>query len=87
VEDVMGLRHWNYRIVHDPKYDKEHNGGEPWFFLAEVHYNNKGKPIGYSPEPCTGDDTAKGMRKVMKWINLARKKPVIHWDKRKKHMG
>ena len=44
---------WNHRIV-----DMSHeNGGDPWFEIKEVHYENNGKIIGYA-DICTGDETA-----------------------------
>jgi len=47
---------WNHRIV-----DMSHeNGGDPWFEIKEVHYENNGKIIGYA-DICTGDETAGGL--------------------------
>jgi len=46
---------WNHRIV-----DMSHeNGGDPWFEIKEVYYENK-TITGYT-DICTGDETVEGL--------------------------
>ena len=63
---------WNFRLI--DMSDK--NGGDPWLELCEVHYNDKGIPVGYST-PCMGSETVDGVRLVMDWHRLAVNKPVL----------
>jgi len=44
--------HWNHRVVSNPA----ENGGDPWFEICEVFYNEAGKPCGYSQMCLGGED-------------------------------
>jgi hypothetical protein len=62
---------WNYRIVNA----KSENGGEDWYCLKEVIYQ-EGKPSGYS-EPCVGSEDMESMRDVWRMMGLAMEKPAL----------
>jgi hypothetical protein len=62
---------WNYRIVNA----KSENGGEDWYCLKEVIYQ-EGKPSGYS-EPCVGSEDMESMRDVWRMMGLAMEKPPL----------
>ena len=63
--------HWNYRIVNA----KSENGGEDWYCLKEVVYNDY-KPIGHC-EPCTGAEDMESLRDVWRMMGLAMEKPPL----------
>ena len=63
--------YWNYRIVNA----KSENGGEDWYCLKEVMYQD-GKPSGYS-EPCVGSEDMDSMREVWRMMGLALEKPPL----------
>jgi len=63
---------WNYRIVNT----KSQNGGEDWYCLQEVCYNNKGKPT-WRSNPCTGSEDMKSLKRVFKMMNEAMKLPPL----------
>ena len=63
--------YWNYRIVNA----KSENGGEDWYCLKEVIYQ-EGKPSGYS-EPCVGSEDMDSMREVWRMMGLAMEKPPL----------
>ena len=47
---------WNHRIV-----DMSHeNGGDPWFEIKEVYYEDDGEISGYT-NVCSGDETLEGL--------------------------
>ena len=62
---------WNYRIVNA----KSENGGEDWYCLKEVIYQ-EGKPSWYS-EPCVGSEDMDSMREVWRMMGLAMEKPPL----------
>ena len=66
---------WNYRIVNT----KSENGGDDWYCLQEVYYNDSGKPSGYCA-PCTGSETMDSMRKVMGMMEKALTLPPLQED-------
>jgi hypothetical protein len=66
---------WNYRIVNT----KSENGGEDWYCLQEVYYDEDGKPYGYA-NPCTGSETYETMRGVIRMIQEAALLPPLHED-------
>ena len=63
--------YWNYRIVNA----KSENGGEDWYCLKEVIYQ-EGKPSGYS-EPCIGSEDMDSMRDVWRLMSLAMEVPPL----------
>ena len=63
---------WNYRIVNL----KSENGGEDWYCLQEVYYDDDGKLIGHS-DPCTGSEDMESLRWVFENINKAMSKPPL----------
>jgi len=66
---------WNYRIVND----RRGNGGEDWYCLREVAYDDLGKPTGYG-DPCVGSETMEGMRKVWEMMQHALEHPPLQED-------
>ena len=66
------MSHWNFRLIDL----SDENGDEPYVALHEVHYTDKGVPVGYS-SPCTGSESVESMREVMRWQALALDKPVM----------
>jgi hypothetical protein len=66
---------WNYRIVND----KRGNGGEYWYCLKEVEYDDLGKPTGYG-DPCLGSETMEGMREVWEMMQHAMEHPPLQED-------
>ena len=63
---------WNYRIVNT----KSQNGGEDWYCLQEVFYDDKGVPCGYC-DPCTGSETMDSMREVWEMMSGALERPPL----------
>jgi hypothetical protein len=63
---------WNFRLLDLT----DANLGDPYFELVEVHYNDKGEPVGYT-DPCTGSETIEGMKQLVAWYALALDKPVM----------
>ena len=62
---------WNYRIVNT----KSENGGEDWYCLQEVYYEDD-KPIGYC-DPCTGGDDMEELKRVFVWMSKALELPPL----------
>ena len=56
--------HWNYRIVNT----KSENGGEDWYCLQEVYYNEKGEPYAYC-NACTGSESLETLKDVWHMVN------------------
>lgn len=52
---------WNYRVVNL----KSQNGGDDWYELQEVTYDDNNKPTDYS-EPCLGSETYEGFVELFK---------------------
>jgi hypothetical protein len=63
---------WNFRLLDLT----DANLGDPYLELVEVHYNDKGVPVGYT-DPCTGSETIEGMKQLVAWYALALDKPVM----------
>ena len=63
---------WNYRIVNT----KSLNGGEDWYCLQEVVYNEDGKPEGYGA-PCTGSEDMESLRDVWHMMEKAMSLPPL----------
>ena len=63
---------WQYRIVNH----KSGNGGDDWYCLREVYYNEDGKPIGHTA-PCTGSEDMQSLGQVWEMINEAMKYPPL----------
>lgn len=62
---------WNFRFVRDDA----SNGGEPWFALKEVQYEN-GKPVGYG-DPCLGGESIEEIQWLTDRWSEASAKPVL----------
>lgn len=62
---------WNYRIVNT----KSENGGEDWYSLQEVCYDN-GNPTGYGA-PCLGSEDMESMRDVWDMMEKAMQSPPL----------
>jgi hypothetical protein len=59
--------YWNYRIVNL----KSQNGGDDWYALQEVSYDDDGKPTGYG-SPCIGSKTLEQVHDLLtNWIRNA----------------
>lgn len=65
--------YWQYRIVNMPS----QNGGEDWYQLQEVYFNNDGSLMGHS-DPSTGTEDLDGLKQLGEWIDDAFKQPIIH---------
>lgn len=64
---------WNYRIL-----AHQHEGGEVWFGVHEVYYNEDGIPNATTENPATVScDSINEMRKDLKLIKSAFTKPVL----------
>ena len=63
---------WNYRIVNT----KSANGGEDWYCIQEVVYNEDGKPESYG-EPCTGSEDMESLRDVWFMMEEAMRLPQL----------
>jgi hypothetical protein len=63
---------WNYRIVND----KRGNGGEDWYCLKEVAYDDLGKPTGYG-DPCLGAEDMESFMQTWEWIAAAMTLPPL----------
>ena len=70
-EQELIFNTWNYRMVNA----KSENGGEDWYCLKEVVYND-GKPIGYN-DPCIGSEDMDSMRDVWHLMSLAMEAPPL----------
>jgi hypothetical protein len=66
---------WNYRIVND----KRGNGGEDWYCLREVAYDDLGKPTGYG-DPCLGAEDMDGFKRVWHMVMEALTLPPLQED-------
>jgi hypothetical protein len=71
-EEDGGSFTWNYRIVNT----KSQNGGDDWYCLQEVCYDNKGNPTGYGA-PCTGSEDMESLRDVWFMVNEAMELPPL----------
>lgn len=64
---------WNYRIVNL----KSENGGDDWYCMREVYYNEKDKkPFGHC-EATLGSESMKGARSVWSMMAKALKLPAL----------
>lgn len=64
---------WNFRVLDV----SDENLGEPYLELVEVHYDDKGIPVGWT-SPCTGSEDIAGMYQLVEWYKLALAKPVLN---------
>ena len=65
--------HWNYRLVNTPS----ENGGEDWFELKEVYYNEDNSLMGYA-DPCLGTETIAGIPDLAGYFAAAFAAPPLH---------
>jgi hypothetical protein len=63
---------WNYRIVNT----KSTNGGEDWYCLQEVVYNNEGKPESFGA-PCIGSEDIESFGNVWYMMEQAVELPPL----------
>ena len=63
---------WNYRIVNT----KSENGGEDWYCLQEVFYNDNNEPTGHG-SPCTGSEDMESLKKVWDMMQHAMELPPL----------
>ena len=63
---------WNYRIVNT----KSDNGGEDWYCLQEVFYDENGKPYGYC-NASTGSESMESLRDVWHMMGEAMELPPL----------
>ena len=63
---------WNYRIVNT----KSTNGGEDWYCLQEVVYNNEGKPESFGA-PCIGSEDIESFGNVWYMMEQAMELPPL----------
>lgn len=63
---------WNYRIVNATT----ENGGDDWYCLREVFYDDLGKPIGHSA-PCMGSEDMDSFRMVWQMMQEAMENPPL----------
>jgi hypothetical protein len=66
---------WNHRIINCPS----ENGGDDYFVIKEVFYDEDDKPHSYS-DSFMGSDDIEGLRLMMIWFNGALEKPTMHED-------
>lgn len=64
---------WNHRIVNCPS----ENGGDDYFVIKEVYYNEDGKPNGYTDSFMGGDDLD-GVQELINRFQGALEKPTMH---------
>jgi hypothetical protein len=64
---------WDFRFVNMPS----GNGGDDWFELREVYYNEDGALVGHS-NPCVGSETVEGVVQLAQWWQQAASKPPLH---------
>jgi hypothetical protein len=71
--------YWNHRIINCPS----ENGGDDYFVIKEVYYDEDDKPSGYTDSFMGGDDLA-GVKKLIDRFQDALAKPAMHEDDFKK---
>jgi hypothetical protein len=64
---------WDFRFVNMPS----GNGGEDWFELREVYYNEDNSLFGHA-SPCLGSETPEGVAQLAKWWQQAASAPPLH---------
>jgi hypothetical protein len=63
---------WNYRIVNL----KSENGGEDWYCVREVYYDEKRKPEGHS-DVSVGSESLEDVQNVLDMMSKALKLPAL----------
>jgi hypothetical protein len=66
---------WNYRIVNATI----ENGGDDWYCLREVYYDDLGKLIGHAA-PCLGAEDMDGFKDVWHMVMEALTLPPLQED-------
>ena len=64
--------YWNYRVVNT----KSKNGGEDWYCVREVFYDEKKKPEGHS-DVSVGSESLEDVQNVLDMMSKALKLPVL----------
>jgi len=63
---------WDYRVI------KTNNGGETWFGVHEVHYDEDGALWAYTEEPIAIEsESEEGLPKVFEQMLQALERPVL----------
>ena len=65
--------YWNHRLVNVAK----DNGGEDWFQVSEVFYNDKGQPVGYTGADVSGETMEEVMLTLQRFAEAV-KHPVLN---------
>ena len=63
---------WNHRVMCLPS----ENGGDDWFTIQEVYYED-GVVVGYA-DPCVGGDTLEELKETITRFYGALGQPVLH---------
>jgi hypothetical protein len=63
---------WNYRIVNL----KSENGGEDWYCIREVYYDENGKPEGHS-DVSVGSESLEDVQNVLDMMRKATELPAL----------
>ena len=66
---------WEFRFVNIPS----ENGGEDWFELKEVYYNEDNSLMGYA-DPCLGTETTEGIPDLAGYFAAAFAAQPLHED-------
>jgi len=64
--------HWNYRIVNL----KSENGGEDWYCIREVYYDENNKPEGHS-DVSVGSESLEDVLNVLDMMRKATELPAL----------
>lgn len=64
--------HWNYRIVNL----KSENGGEDWYCIREVYYDDNDKPEGHS-DVAVGSESLEDVLNVLDMMRKATELPAL----------
>jgi hypothetical protein len=67
---------WNYRLFDV----SDQNGGDPYFTVREVYYDDEGKVIGSAKVATLGDETVEGCRQQLERILEDIQQPALVGD-------
>ena len=65
--------YWNHRLVNVAK----DNGGEDWFQVSEVFYNDAGEPVGYTDASLSGETMEEVMLTLQRFAEAV-KQPILN---------
>jgi hypothetical protein len=69
------MNYWNHRIINCPS----ENGGDDYFVIKEVHYDEDETPRGYT-DSFMGGDCLESVRELIDRFQGALAKPTMHED-------